>query len=162
MSLVIIRGLPGSGKSTKAKELIDKGFVNDWFETDTFFIGLDGSYNFDAGKLKEAHEWCQQSVKSSLKKGRSVVVSNTFTRIWEMEPYLEMAKSLNADVIVIECTGKYENIHGVPKEAIERMSERWETLNEPTFGMFHLQGKALVYLEDALGIPIISVRKHIA
>ena len=42
MKLVLIRGLPGSGKSTIAKALHKDGF--DWFEADTYHMSDEGDY----------------------------------------------------------------------------------------------------------------------
>jgi hypothetical protein len=66
----------------------------------------------------------------ALNLGKNVVVSNTFTRIREMEPYFQIADKLNASVIVIETNGRWPNVHGVPQEVIDRMHARWEPLNE--------------------------------
>ncbi len=121
--LVIIRGLPGSGKSTIAQEYQKKGF--DWYEADMFF-SRDGSYRFDPKKLSDAHEWCRKQVDYSLYAGRDCVVSNTFTRHWEMEPYLAIAARYGAPVETVVATGNYRNVHGVPIDAIEKMRSRWE------------------------------------
>ena len=51
--LILVRGIPGSGKSTFAKSL---GGTH--FETDKFFM-VDGEYKFDGTKIKEAHKWCK-------------------------------------------------------------------------------------------------------
>ena len=48
-NLYLLRGLPGSGKSTLAEQL-----GGSHFETDKYFIGENGEYNFDGSKLKEA------------------------------------------------------------------------------------------------------------
>lgn len=123
MKLILIRGLPGSGKSTIAKMYRRMGFHH--YEADMYFQGLFG-YNFDPTKLREAHEWCQKQTQNSLLRGYSVVVANTFTQLWELQPYLDMASDLGAEVEIIVATGNYRNIHGVPDEIIERMRERWE------------------------------------
>ena len=60
--------------------------------------------------------------------GRSVVVSNTFTRLWEMEPYLKAAKKRGINISIIEATGNWPNVHGVPEDAIEKMRARWEPI----------------------------------
>ena len=57
------------------------------------------------------------------------VVANTFTRRWEMEPYLEAAKHRGVSVRIIEATGNWPNVHGVPEDAIERMRARWEPVD---------------------------------
>lgn len=120
--LVLIRGVPGSGKSTLAKKL---GYAH--FEADMYFE-LKGKYTFDASKLQEAHKWCQNEVYKTLKAGKSCVVSNTFVKRWEMQPYLDMAKKENIPVRIIEATGNYKNVHGVPDEVIANMKQRWETV----------------------------------
>jgi len=117
VQLVLIRGLPGSGKSTLAQSMA--GFLH--VEAD-HFMTVDGAYKFDRSRLAEAHERCQRKTLWSLRRGLNVVVANTFTMVWEMQPYLDMG----FPVRVIEATGEYENVHGVPRAAIERMRARWE------------------------------------
>ena len=81
-TLILVRGLPGSGKSTFAKLLEGKHI-----ETDMFFI-TNGEYKFDVSKLKEAHSWCQSMVGSWMSDSEElIVISNTFTQEWEMTPY---------------------------------------------------------------------------
>lgn len=124
VKLAIIRGLPGSGKSTMARNL--PGYKNmDHWEADMFFE-QNGRYQFDPNKIKEAHQWCQSNVRRSLEAGRSVVVSNTFVRKWEVDPYLTMARELNVPVEILTATGNYRNVHDVPDEVVERMRENWE------------------------------------
>ena len=117
--LLIVRGLPGSGKSTYAKSLIDRVH----FEADMYF-SRNGEYKWVASELGHAHKWCQEQVRKSLSEGNKVVVSNTFTKKWEMKDYLEMTPS----VAVVEMTSQYKNIHGVSEEHILKMRERYEKL----------------------------------
>ena len=123
--LVLIRGLPGSGKSTLARSMKTHCHI----ETDMFFTGLDGSYNYEKCKIIDAHEWFQKNTLESLLKGNSVVVSNTFTRIFEMSPYFEMAHKLGIEIIIITATGNFENVHSVPRNIIENMRKRWENIS---------------------------------
>lgn len=126
MELVLIRGLPGSGKSTLAKSMKAHWHL----EADMYFVQPYVGYLFDKSKVSAAHGWCQSEARRMLEAGRHVVVSNTFTQKWEMQPYLDMAASLNVPVRVIEATGNFKNVHGVPDEAIERMRARWEVIND--------------------------------
>ena len=127
MMLVLIRGLPGSGKSTMAKVLQQAGFV--WLEADSYHLNAEGEYCYSPANVKAAHEWCQREVFKALSNGKRVVVSNTFTRRWEMEPYFEMAKTFEIEPNILEATGNWPNVHGVPAEVVEKMRQRWEKVN---------------------------------
>lgn len=119
MKLILVRGLPGSGKSTIAKSM--EGVVH--METD-FFWGSD--YQFNIGRIKEAHAWCQSEVYAYLSQGRDVVVANTFTTKMELLPYFELAKKFNIVPHVILCQNRWDNVHNVPQETLDRMSARFE------------------------------------
>ena len=123
--LILIRGLPGSGKSTMARNLASKGFQH--FEADMYFE-VNGQYQYDASRIRDAHIWCQNMARQALAAGNRVVVSNTFTQLREMEPYLGMTKNAR----VIEAIGNWQNVHGVPAEMLERMAQRWESLPSMT------------------------------
>ena len=127
MQMVLIRGLPGSGKSTMAKALHKAGF--EWFEADTYHLNDEGDYCFDPANVKAAHAWCQEETRKALESGKRVVVSNTFTRIWEMAPYFEMAKALGIEPNVLEAKGDWQNVHAVPTEVVDQMRARWEPLS---------------------------------
>jgi predicted kinase len=121
--LYIVRGIPGSGKSTFAKTL---GGQN--YEADMFFINDNGEYNFDFTKIKDAHQWCQEMVKTDMiLEYPKIVVSNTSTQEWEMDPYFELAKKYDYIVftVVVENRHGGTNTHGVPKDKLELMRNRF-------------------------------------
>ena len=128
--LILLRGLPGSGKSTLAKMMSDSHY-----EADTYFTNDEGEYHFDGSKLKLAHQWCQDQVHQAMIRNHVnyglddsvIVVSNTFTQEWEMEPYYELAKEYGYKVfsIIVENRHGGVNIHGAPEEKVEQMRERF-------------------------------------
>jgi predicted kinase len=129
LRMTLIRGVPGSGKTTKALEILEKEQNTDHWEADMFFE-RDGEYKFNPRLLGKAHAWCQKKTKESLKAGRNVIVANTFIKKWELEPYLLLAVDYNADVNYITCTGNYKNIHGVPEDKVESMRNNLEGYEE--------------------------------
>jgi len=124
--LVLIRGIPGSGKSTLAQSMSEQyGYIH--LEADMQFE-LDGEYVFERSRIAEVHKWCLDQTKTYLDKGLDVVVSNTFTQAWEMKPYIEL---IDHDAIsIIECTGKFKSIHGIPDETLEHMKIRFQNKEE--------------------------------
>lgn len=125
MQLILVRGLPGSGKSTHARVIANEIFRCARIEADMYFV-KDGEYLFDASKLGEAHKWCLDNTRELLSDGVSVVVSNTFTTKKELKPYFDIAKQLGIKPHVILCQGNYKNIHNVPEETIKKMNNRFE------------------------------------
>lgn len=141
--LIIIRGLPGSGKSTFAQFLFDNLEVDvdaAMLAADDYFYDDDGVYNFDANKLHQAHMGCQQSVESNMsvttelckKYGNDsnsvIIVHNTSTTPKEMKPYLELAEKYDYEVtsLIVENRHGNSNVHGVPQEVLDKMKNRFE------------------------------------
>jgi predicted kinase len=120
--LILLRGLPGSGKSTFAKLV-----CNQHVEADMFFM-QDGEYKFDASKLRQAHAWCQEKTETWMKMRYNVVVSNTFTQEWEMEAYYKLAEQYGYRVhsIIMENRHFGINEHNVPVDKLEQMKNRFE------------------------------------
>lgn len=127
--LFLLRGLPGSGKSTLAKSIAPIAI-----EADQYFINQNGEYEFDASQLKHAHQYCQGQTEAWMKtdgqqiNADKIVVSNTFTQEWEMQPYFDLAAKYGYKVfsIIVENRHGGENVHGVPEEKLAQMKQRFE------------------------------------
>ena len=136
--LYLIRGLPGSGKTTLAHKLTPTVF-----SADDYFIRVDRlgtqHYEFNPDKLSEAHKDCLKRTRCALLAGGTVAVANTFSCRWEMEPYLRLAEptpgmypSYPSTIVDLFDAGHIDAalasrcLHGVPVETIARMRERWE------------------------------------
>jgi predicted kinase len=123
-TLVLLRGLPGAGKSTVASMF--NGAAH--FEADMYFM-VDGEYRFDASKLPSAHQLCQLWTKNAMKDSvETIVVSNTLTQQWELDKYYELAKEYDYRVIslIVENRHGGKNVHDVPDEVLDKMEARFE------------------------------------
>ena len=122
--LYLIRGIPGSGKSSLAKSLGGKHV-----EADMYHLDKNGNYIWKPEKVKEAHAWCLAIMGGWMSDGEEkIVVSNTFTQEWEMKSYFEWAEDFGYKVfsIIVENRHGGENVHNVPQETLEKMKNRFE------------------------------------
>lgn len=125
--LYLIRGIPGSGKSTFAKELVPDFLV---CEADKFFM-RDNEYQFNPSKLGQAHSWCQKIVETYMKDGElypKIAVSNTFTTERELQPYFDLAEKYDYVVfsVIVENRHGNESVHNVSDETINKMINRFQ------------------------------------
>jgi predicted kinase len=96
-TMYVMRGLPGSGKTTMARTLSKHVYA-----TDDFWM-KDGEYVFDKERLKEAHRWNVDRVEDVLKKDISpVVVDNTNLEPCDIKPYLLLAMEYHYSLILVE------------------------------------------------------------
>jgi predicted kinase len=131
--LILLRGVPGAGKSTVANSIWNEYAV---CEADKYFHNKEtGAYEFDVTKLKDAHEWCRSQVEIRMKDNQvnpqfypEIVVSNTFTQEWEMQAYFDLAKQYDYRVVslIVENRHGGENVHGVPADKVQAMRDRFQ------------------------------------
>lgn len=143
--LILMRGVPGSGKSTKARDLADGGAI---FSTDEFFTN-GGKYEFDVTKIGLAHAWNNQRAKEAMELGVSpVVIDNTNVKRKDAKVYMNLAKENGytiqvaepdtpwwkkfsqgmSEVAMMELANDFatRNVHGVPVEVIFSMLKGWD------------------------------------
>ncbi|MDP7536845.1 MAG: AAA family ATPase [Methylococcales bacterium] len=118
--LRLIRGLPGSGKTTLAKQ-----YNCLHLEADMYFIKNE-QYSFDKHQLQKAHQWCLSQTEIAFKNNMDVVVSNTFVQLWELERYIKLANLYNVNYKIIEATGNYHNSHNIPEAKLIQLKNKWQ------------------------------------
>ncbi len=132
--LILARGLPGVGKSTFAEAMVGFKVTS----TDDYF-SRTGTYIFAPQEYKQAHDFCLDETRSHLRRGQNVIVANTFSRRWEMQPYLMLAQELRqaGAKVMLTVIDLYDagltdeqlaefNTHQVPIHTIQNMRARWE------------------------------------
>lgn len=145
-TLYIIRGLPGSGKSTLGENLADTymdyskfgGVKHYSYAADDWFTDREGNYNFVPSELPQAHEDCRARVLGAMLSGaEKIAVCNTFTQAWEAEPYFKLCELHGYTPVVLECQSQFGNVHDVPQESINAMADRWDSRED---FMYQLKG----------------------
>lgn len=127
-SLILLRGLPGSGKTTLAK-LLSENNTYPVFSVDDFFTNeLTGEYIFNFQNNHLAYKQCQDLTNDAMQQGiTKVLVHNTFTMEWELEPYFKLAKTFNYSlfVVTVENYHEHKNVHEVSDEQLKKMAEKY-------------------------------------
>lgn len=139
--MVIMRGIPGSGKSTKAKSILEKSKTGAIHSTDDVIESL-GDYSEHFRKMQESKDWSAHArmhslnfanaIKSILNGKSPIIIDNTNVRMREARNYVMKALEMGFDEnnIVFEEIGTggataeelfKRNAHGVPLDVIESM-----------------------------------------
>lgn len=130
--MVIMRGLPGAGKSTRIKSKYPNATI---CSADHYFIDNTGTYNFNPTKLKSAHDACYAKAEKAVwESAPLIVIDNTNTQKWEFQKYVDLARQGGYELVTDdifdggasdeELFGR--NSHGVPLQNIKQMRQRWE------------------------------------
>ena len=133
-TLHIFRGLPGSGKTTKANQI---GCLV--ISPRDMFSMIDGEYAYEArvgrptrpAAEKALMRWARHAVGDMLHLGADVALAETLLTMAHLQPWIDMANMHNANVKVTDCfitvDQSFErNTHGVPRDVIQDMADKWE------------------------------------
>lgn len=119
---VILRGIPGSGKSTVATYLKNR-YEAKVYSTDSYHI-KDGTYKYDTERAAEFHASNLKAFEyACAAENQMVVVDNT--NIWPHYylPYTEFARECGYVILQIKLKNASRvSIHSVPQGVVDNMS----------------------------------------
>lgn len=104
-TLYLLRGLPGAGKSTFGRSLLQAGLVQRLEEEDRYLIALVKHTELDQ---KAAAARCYGAVESHLAHGHSVAVANVAEEGREVARYQDLAEALNAKFVCLIVETRHE------------------------------------------------------
>jgi predicted kinase len=129
LSLIILRGLPGAGKTTLAK-LLSEGVKWPVFSIDSYFTDpLTNEYNFQFDKNHLAYKNCEDQTRTAMEnKTEKIFIDNVFSLDWEIEPYFKLASKYNYIVFVatVENYHSNKNSHGISDEKLQKMAAKYK------------------------------------
>jgi len=126
--IILLRGLPGAGKTTFAK-LISENNTYPFFSVDDYFTDENGNYKFDFSENYKAYAACISNTEEAIKSGYTkVIIHNTFTLDWELEPYFKLCKKYNCSLFVLTVENFHNGInnHDITAEQVQRMAEKYK------------------------------------
>jgi predicted kinase len=129
-SLFLLRGLPGSGKSTAAGILSEGSWPV--FSVDDYFTDpVTKVYEFRYDENHKAYAHCQERTADAMKKGMDkIFIDNTFTLEWELEPYFKLAAEHGYRVFCFTVENRHHgtNTHDIPDEQVRKMAEKYKVI----------------------------------
>tara|TARA_Y100001963_G_C6722010_1_gene419571 strand:+ start:788 stop:1210 length:423 start_codon:yes stop_codon:yes gene_type:complete len=136
--IIIIRGIPGSGKSTLVKNDYPNAIIcsaDNYFDEVAALNGTSYEEEFKPWLVGKAHQHCWYQFIHALcvMEEETIVVDNTNIHQWEYENYVFLAElnGYSTEVVSIPMTETAEvyherNTHGVPLEVIQRMMNEYK------------------------------------
>jgi len=136
--MIMMRGVPGSGKSYLAEQLAKLAAKTGsvvLYSTDEFFMS-EGQYKFDPTKLGKYHmQNIERAAKAAENGVDTIIIDNTNIRHWEMRAYAQIADKNGYEVEFVESNSPWardavecarRNTHGVPLDKIIQMLQGFE------------------------------------
>ena len=152
--LLVLRGIPGCGKSTWIKEHDLEEYTLSPDNIRLMFsapeLGLDGKYHISSKCDKYVWSFLNERLEARMKNGDTTVVDATHTKESYLKDYKKLCKQYNYRMIIVDFSSidldtvksrnyRRESYKQVPEEVIDRM---YQQISNP------LQGNYEIYKYD--------------
>lgn len=124
--LTIVRGLPGSGKTTYSQKL---GVFHVDYD---MFSMVDGKYEWSMENRATAEKFAIEMVDRLLSMDRDIVVSTVFQKCSMFDALIDIACEHGAGIEVVRMMNDFGNIHTVPGSEMERLRNEFEDFDGET------------------------------
>ncbi len=125
---IVIRGLPGSGKTTLAKRLIRHYGLCPGIpkvlllENDIVRELLHGEYQYSPSDYDQVRSHSTMLIRFLSTNKLPFIVSNVFSTIHSISKTLDELPKY----VVVKCVGNFDSTHDVPSEDMDRLTTEWE------------------------------------
>jgi tRNA uridine 5-carbamoylmethylation protein Kti12 len=132
--VIIMQGIPGSGKSSAAEMRAHKYYEEmtgcTIISNDDYFIDEDGNYNFDYRRMNSAvARTIREFVYEITDEIEVIIVDNTNTTPLECAVFVDLARAFDYEIEFVRTVcdpaiAFKRNKHGVPEGTIRKMANR--------------------------------------
>ena len=161
--LLVMRGIPGCGKSTWIKEHELEAYTLSPDNIRLLYsapeLGLDGKYHISSKCDKHVWAFLKERLEARMKSGDTTVIDATHTRESYLKEYKALCKKYKYRMIVVDFSsidmdtikdrnGKREEYKRVPEDVLERMQSQLQTPLQGTYEIYSYDDPILVSLDN--------------
>ena len=148
--LLVLRGIPGCGKSTWIKEHDLEEYTLSPDNIRLMFsapeLGLDGKYHISSKCDKRVWSFLNERLEARMKNGETTIIDATHTKESYLKDYKKLCKQYNYRMIVVDFSSidldtiklrnyRRESYKQVPEEVIDRM---YQQISNPLQGNYEI------------------------
>lgn len=161
--LLVLRGIPGCGKSTWIKEHDLEEYTLSPDNIRLLYsspeLGLDGKYHISSKCDKYVWNFLNERLEARMKVGDTTVIDATHTKESYLKDYKKLCKKYNYRMIVVDFSsvdldtikdrnGKREEYKKVPEEVINRMYQQISTPLQGTYEIYSYDDPKVCSLDN--------------